>query len=629
MEQAVAIPKDARKGEFPQQFVDCNLGDDVWYVMIARTRRGLFWNRVHLDGGEFLTAPEHANLLQAAKQFIVLAASTPIGRKNRPLKGGALIALFNSLRGLLCWLAVRGIRRFRDITIDHVVSYRVHIEAMTTVVNHKSGLMPPGTRKPLARHTKFGKIQPLLYLSRLQHVMEPDGTRLKAYEVADVFASITGDAKSEKATERIPDDLFRQLILTAISFLNEPGFASLIERVESFESDWKRHDTRIGRDTRIMTPAARRLNFYFTKWRPQNQMQAAVAIRGTHYDTSRFTLGEFKNLFLVLRGACLTIIAGLVGMRLSELRTLGIGCLRPLRLDDGRVLLRIHGTLFKTADDVEGEPAEWVAGWDEPGNPVREAVEMLERLAHAERVTVLFPRLHARGRGEDKSVSPGMMGQFVRRFAAFANVGGEWPFAMHQFRKTFARFVALSDVNATLALMRHFKHVSILMTERYLPNDLDLIGEIIEASEALIAERLETVFGAERLSGYKGQEILMNNVAYRGDAHIEERRELVAMTLGDPSVRVLLHIYGICIYDEPTAKCKGDFANIGMWTCVDCKNSVIDESVAPFWEEQVSRLGDAIALREQLGFIDLDLMKQRDRAIEVLEDIRRGDRQTA
>ena len=87
------------------------------------------------------------------------------------------------------------------------------------------------------------------------------------------------------------------------------------------------------------------------------------------------------------------------------------------------------------------------------------------------------------------------------------------------------------------------------MTERYLPNDPDFIGEIIEASEALVAERLDAVFGAERLSGFKGEEILSNNLAYRGDAHADERRELVSMTMRDPSVRVLLHIYGICIYD--------------------------------------------------------------------------------
>ena len=53
----------------------------------------------------------------------------------------------------------------------------------------------------------------------------------------------------------------------------------------------------------------------------------------------------------------------------------------------------------------------------------------------------------------------------------------------------------------------------------------------------------------------------------------------------------------------------------------------MDESVAPFWEEQISRLDDAIVLREQLGFIDLELMKQRDRAVTVLEGLKRGDRQ--
>ena len=86
-----------------------------------------------------------------------------------------------------------------------------------------------------------------------------------------------------------------------------------------------------------------------------------------------------------------------------------------MRLDDGRVLLRIHGTLFKTADGADGEPAEWVAGWDEPGNPVHDAIDILERLALAEKVTALFPRLHATrlhapGKNNDNSMSHRAMG---------------------------------------------------------------------------------------------------------------------------------------------------------------------------------------------------------------------------
>jgi hypothetical protein len=88
------------------------------------------------------------------------------------------------------------------------------------------------------------------------------------------------------------------------------------------------------------------------------------------------------------------------------------------------------------------------------------------------------------------------------------------------------------------------------MTERYFPDDPDLINEVIEASESLIAERLDSIFGAEHLGGLKGKQIIENNIAFRGDAHAEERRELVKLTLEDPAARFAMHVYGLCFYTK-------------------------------------------------------------------------------
>ena len=44
--------------------------------------------------------------------------------------------------------------------------------------------------------------------------------------------------------------------------------------------------------------------------------------------------------------------------------------------------------------------------------------------------------------------------------------------------------------------MRHFKHQSVLMTERYLPRlktDPELLNEVFEAREHLIAGRLDNI----------------------------------------------------------------------------------------------------------------------------------------
>jgi hypothetical protein len=622
------LTEPAPEGPLPQQFVRCRFDDDVWYCALAGgSERGMHWNRLEVAPREFLTDPNHADLLRAAKRLMILAAIARPGNKRRPLRGSSLLQIFNGLRFLLPWMVLHGVQRFSELTIDHLVRYRNRVERETTIVRHNHKALAPGSRKPLARHTRFARVQVLLYLVRLQDELRGDGIRLNVHDVEDVLAPITGDVKSDSSTQRIPDELFRQIICRAIEVIKDPCVAQVAARCDTFEAAWEDHRSRHPKSK--LQESIRRGAFYTTNWRPKNAETQLITFCGSELDLAILGREALKDLITVVRGGCLAILAGLIGMRQSELRTLRIGCLRTRRLPDGRVLLAVHGTLFKTVDASQGENAEWVAGWDVPDNPVRLAIATLEMLSRAERTDVLFPRERRRLQYYDDYISVTKMAGLVRRFAVYVSVGDGWHFAMHQFRKTFARFVALSNVNASLALMRHFKHVSLQMTERYFPDDPELIGEIIEASEALIAERLDTVFGAERLGGIKGQEIVANNTAYRGDAHAKERRELVEMSLRDPSVRVLLHLYGLCIYDESAAKCRGDIANVGMWTCVDCPNSVMDETAEPFWKETIRRLDEAIALREQVGFVDLELIMQRERAVAVLEGLKGGDRQTA
>jgi hypothetical protein len=46
---------------------------------------------------------------------------------------------------------------------------------------------------------------------------------------------------------------------------------------------------------------------------------------------------------------------------MSEVLSLRSGCLSTVALADGRRLLLVNGTVFKTAQDACGEKADWVA----------------------------------------------------------------------------------------------------------------------------------------------------------------------------------------------------------------------------------------------------------------------------
>jgi integrase len=206
--------------------------------------------------------------------------------------------------------------------------------------------------------------------------------------------------------------------------------------------------------------------------------------------------------------ACYIVIAGFVGMRVSEILSMKVGAIeyRPIGetgVDQAYVVAR----LFKTVDHPEGREERWVA----PA-PVVRAVDLLEQLS--------APLRAASGRdeiflvkntqyGEIVPVTHMHIGWRINDFARHVGVpeheGKPWSFSTHQFRKTFARFVARRDRSQLLGLAEHFKHASVAMTARsYVGNDFDLHGLIDHESRAETAAALDQMLTSKRLGGRMG-----------------------------------------------------------------------------------------------------------------------------
>jgi hypothetical protein len=327
-----------------------------------------------------------------------------------------------------------------------------------------------------------------------------------------------------------------------------------------------------------------------------------------------YTARDHSVLITHTRAAAAIVIVALTGMRISEVLSLKTGCLKSTRLRDGRVILRLAGTLYKTSEQVQGEPAEWVAGWDEPQNPIRLAVRVLEEIH--KRTGLADPHLVKAFRHRTSLSANFSRNTIALHMNAFANLIGivEWSFAPHQFRKTFARFVALAAPNGALALQRHYKHVSIQMTERYFPTDPELMDEIMEASAELVEDKLDEILGADRLAGIKGEQILAQNAPYRGSAGAEARKEMVRLTMGDAGARVVLHAYGVCIYEAELAKCGGKTEKVGIEVCAECPNLSVDRSHQPFWKEEIVALNLVADELKDLDVVNASVERQRARA---------------
>ena len=309
--------------------------------------------------------------------------------------------------------------------------------------------------------------------------------------------------------------------------------------------------------------------------------------------------GQIRYLVDRIYDACFVLISYLVGMRVSEILGLEVGCLkRQWSVDRTVEFLLIKGRIYKTAPTATGTLHRWIAP-----EIVERVIDVLESLSTPLRTRTGRPHLwlatpgtgmygpHAR---IDIITSDTITSRLNNKFAVFINLpsyqGKRWHLTTHQGRKTFARFVAKKDRRNLHALKSHFGHRSIVMTDRgYVPSDYEiseLIGEAAQEEEALAYAEILT---AEHLAGAAGAKISAQS-RFRGKT-IEDVIDYAHARLTDPNFRIVVCEYGYCLYNQRLSACDGDdqgpnHALRTQSTCVGCENFVLTPNHLPIWEER-------------------------------------------
>ena len=308
------------------------------------------------------------------------------------------------------------------------------------------------------------------------------------------------------------------------------------------------------------------------------------------------SVAVMRQLLAHLTEACFIVIAGYVGMRVSEILSMEAGCIEMMPIGETCVAQAyVVARMFKTVDDPRGRMERWLAP-----EPVVRAVEILERLSlpmrKASERRELF--LTKNPRGDIVPVTSPDISLRIRQFAAYVGVphheGKPWPFSPHQFRKTFARFVARRDRSQLMALSDHFKHASIAMTARgYVGNDFDLKELINQEGQAATARALDCFLTSDRLAGRMGERLMAENAAFRGRAGEQVRRDYIAFVLAETDLRVHACDYGWCVFQPETARCGGIAAPSEATrcpsTCLGCVNFVVDERHRGYWQDRRER----------------------------------------
>jgi integrase len=546
-------------------------GDDEWRLDIRTAGRRADQNRVSwrllLPSGTRIAPEAWFGLVHAAKQFLwSMAVNPPTGRKR--LSATSLQSKALLLKTVIVWMALDGLASFRDVDRAAVERLRAWLLAR-----------PGQGRRRIVPNTVVNYMIVLKDLYRQRAKLDdaiptdpfPDET---TYEAAGLTRANKG------AIPFIPDAVAIALLNTALKWVEEEG--QTIVEAETIRR--KAHAFGLTRG------AFRQASHHVRK---------ALKRAGLTGPSGELLDGAYavRHAATHLIEACYIVIAGFVGMRVSEILSMEVGATeyRPIG-ETGLQQPYIVARLFKTVDQQGGRLERWLAP-----EPVVKAVGLLEQLnaplreASGRRELFLVKNTQY---GEIVPVTQMHMGWRINDFARHVGVplheGKPWAFSTHQFRKTFARFIARRDRSQLLGLAEHYKHASVAMTARgYVGSDFDLHQLIDHESRAETAAALDRLLVSDRLAGRMGERIAAGNARFRGRAGEQVRRDYIAFVLRDTDLRIYACDYGWCMFQPETARCGGEAApseaGRSPAVCLGCANMVIDARHAPYWRDRRER----------------------------------------
>ena len=581
--------------------------DEVWELEIDVAGRRADQKRVRwgvaLADGSRLTDPQHADLLDAARCFLwSMAVNPPHGRRRS--SPSSLFTKAGALRTLIQWMVREGFATFRSLDRSAVDRYQAYVQ-------QRRGPRP-GKTSPITVGNYLRILKDLYY----QRAKLPDALSFDPFPhtTAGLVAGVCRAAR--RATPFIPDVVAIDLISKALHWIERES-DGILEQRDRYQDALQQ-----ARGRRISERESRRCAFHAIRRRLQERHPPAPGGRliTTKHDIDR--------CLKYLVDASFIVIAGFVGMRASEILSIRTGAIEYSPLGaSGAKQAYLVARLFKTAE-VGGRLERWLA----PA-PVVTAVKVLERVSEPLRVASGRDELFLTRNTQYCAVigiTTMHVNWRIREFAAYNGVrhheGRAWPFSTHQFRKTFARFIARRDRSQLLALADHLKHVSVAMTAKgYVGTDFDMQQLVDHEGQIETATALDRFLSSDRLAGKMGERIAAGSASFRGRAGEQVRRDYIKFVLKETDLSIHACEYGWCVFQAETARCGGKLAPAPTGrspaVCLDCANFVVESKHAPYWRERRERNCAVMTRASRLTRATLDeAIAQCDRVLSRLEE---------
>jgi integrase len=431
-------------------------------------------------------------------------------------------------------------------------------------------------------------------------------------------------------TEVIPFRILSELVRAALDYI-ENRSGPMLDLRERIEASARRKYTLVEEVHRARHPTT--FASGYSNERAYIQKKAVHRSTGEDYrlleQHGYVSRRAFRQDMTRLRTACYIICAAFSGMRDSELASLNVDCFIKKRGFGGDLFYWLKGTTYK----LEHEPraTEWMVP-EIVGKAVKVAIRLsardrercvarvkeLEhdlrsrRLSLEDRLAAHAQLEHAKqsvnslfmasrqscdtstlGRGQGtkclkefgKSVGivveqSDMDGVFKRDKI---RVGRPWPFTPHEFRRSFAVYVARHDLGDVRFLREHFKHWSLDMTLYYTRHESDvdqsLFSDILTERDELQAMLIQSWMSPDTLLAGKGGHRIMT---FRGRGEVKHARDMpeFCRKLGE---NVFIRGTGHSWCMASGNSCGGE----GLYDalrCTSCGEAVIDVTHRNIWE---------------------------------------------
>ena len=571
-------------------------GDEVWdwYPYIPQenkppNEKQLDW-RFSLPDGRRFTDPEHAGLLESAKDFIWSLFISPVEGRKRPsmltLRGKA-----NNLRTLIRWMVAHGLTRFDQLdgrALDYVAAAQLGVSG-----------------EPSAPHTITLRLHIIedLYFQR-DKLYDALRTHPWPHESAGLLAGEKhGIGYDKPKTDFIPDMVASRLAEAALDYIRSHSVRILATRGAICEAAGEKAAQGLGKAS-------------------QKNARTAAA-REAGYEGSDHLTAETRRL----RTACYIVIDMFSGARNSEVMSLAERSIVPGTSKDGTTdVLWMHGTIYKTGI----RPHRWmvppvvqeaVIVLTQLTSPLRELLSEeeselrariglsigIERARLVKRLdmvrkqkTKLF--LGTGGRRCDIAViSNAQVNVDLKQFCADHGISGtdgqHFDLHSHMFRRTYARFVARSELGDLLFLRDHFGHWSIDMTTYYADGGADEYEADTELLEMIAAEKMGRQ--TEIMTGYLDSDTPLANGSHwlkdwRSTVRTAANKEdLIREYAGTITLNGTGHSW--CVGNAKGTGCGG-LCVFEAQMCVDCNYGIIGLEHRPVWEGIREQQQEALAL---------------------------------